>query len=73
MFGDSPTVACLPDFDCVVWLEGASIFEMQKDDFDNFGIDDNFVVEVTAPTQEFINQINFIFDCNFDLSGFPGR
>ena len=66
----------LPEFGCVVWLDGETLYTMEANTFreGGYNINDRDGVEVTAPhSLAFLNAVNDRYATSFHLEQFAGR
>lgn len=63
----------LEEFGCYAWREDGTLFTTEIGEFDKFGFDPEYAVEVTAPQEDFLFAVNEIFGTDFRLDQFAGR
>ncbi len=66
----------LPEFGCVVWLDGETLYTMEANTFREGGYDINYRdgVEVTAPqSQAFLDAVNDRYATSYYMAQFAGR
>lgn len=64
----------LEEFGCYAWIEEGTLFSSEVGEFEEFGFDPEYAVEVTAPEVEFLDAVNEVFAAaDFRLDQFAGR
>ncbi len=64
----------LPDYGCYVWISDGALFNVEGNDYEEYGAADEVIGEVTAPeSQDFLDAVNEALGSDFRLDQFAGR